>query len=76
MTELIDKILDMQSWFFGPGSQPDPRVVAMKESKVFDWRVMKEKKLLEPIPYSHPIFAQQWVEQRRSTKSILVEQSG
>ena len=69
---LIEKIIDMQSWFSGPGSQPDHRVVAMQESKVFDWRVMKERELLRPLPYSHPVFSQQWVEQRRLTKPIPV----
>lgn len=67
---MIDKTLSMQSWFWGPGSQPDHRVVEMskKEEKRFEWEVMKTKEMLAPIPMSHPMFSKAWAEERQKEK--------
>lgn len=67
---MIDKTISMQSWFWGPGSQPDHRVVEMskKENPRFEWEVMKTRDLLDVIPMSHPIFAQKWAEERQKEK--------
>lgn len=67
----IEKVINMQSWFFGDGSQPDQRVVAMKDSGVpiFDWKVMKERSDLARIPWSHPMFSKEWAEERQREKT-------
>lgn len=67
---MIDKTLSMQSWFWGPNSQPDKRVIEMakKDEKRFEWEVMKTKEMLAPIPLSHPKFAKAWVDERQKEK--------
>ena len=67
---MIDKTISMQSWFWGPGSQPDHRVVEMskKEKPRFEWEVMKTRDLLDRIPYEHPKFSKAWAEERQKEK--------
>lgn len=67
---MINKTLSMQSWFWGPGSQPDHRVVEMskKENPRFEWEVMKTRDLLAPIPMPHPKFSVAWAEERQKEK--------
>lgn len=67
---MIDKTLNMQSWFWGPNSQPDHRVVEMskKEKPRFEWEVMKTKEMLMPIPLPHPKFATDWANERQKEK--------
>lgn len=69
----IDKVISMQSWFFGLGGQPDHRVVAMKDKAdgVYDWTTMKENSDLGPLPKPHPVFAKAWAEERQKEKTIL-----
>jgi hypothetical protein len=70
----IQKILSMQSWFWGPGSNPDHRVQEMhkKGDGIFDWRTMKTLEMLEPLTRSHPKFAKEYVESRQALKKIPV----
>lgn len=70
----IEKIINMQGWFFGPGGQPDHRVVAMKNrgDGIFVWQEMKNREDLKPIPMSHPIFAKEWAEERQKEKTPIV----
>jgi len=67
---MIDKTINMQSWFWGPGSQPDHRVVEMskKENPRFEWEVMKTREMLDAIPYPHPTFSKAWAEERQREK--------
>lgn len=54
----IAKAIDMQSWFFGPGSQPDQRIVKMRdEGNVFRPEVYFQAQDLSPIPVAHPAFS-------------------
>lgn len=71
---MIAKTLSMQSWFWGPGSQPDHRVVEMskKENPRFEWEVMKTKEMLAPIPFPHPKFAQKWADERQAEKIPVI----
>ena len=64
-----DKVIDMQSWFHGPNSQPDQRVVKMKKKDgVYDWTKLKEKDDLDKIPWKHPQVARKWVKKRQNRK--------
>jgi hypothetical protein len=63
---LINKTIEMQSWFFGPGSVPDQRVVRMRdEERDFDPYAIIPPEELAPIPMSHPAAARLWVEEHR-----------
>jgi len=54
----IAKAIDMQSWFFGPGSQPDQRIVKMRdEGNVFHPEVYFTAEDLDPIPIPHPTYS-------------------
>lgn len=56
----IAKAIDMQSWFFGPGSQPDQRIVKMRdEGNVFKSEVYFVSEDLAKIPIPHPIYSQE-----------------
>lgn len=67
--KMVDKTISMQSWFWGPGSSPDHRVVKMKEEGTgFDWTVMKTRDLLDRIPMDHPKFSKAWAETRQAEK--------
>lgn len=69
----LDRTISMQSWFWGPGSQPDQRVVEMaKKGNRYEWEVMKKRELLGPIPMSHPRFSQAWAEERQREKVPVV----
>jgi hypothetical protein len=66
---LINKAIDMQSWFNGPGCQPDPRIVKMREEKTeFDPYVFFSQNDLMPIPCSHPKFSSDLAEQLRKRR--------
>lgn len=65
----IDKVLSMQSWFWGPGSQPDSRVVEMSQKGTrYEWELMKKRELLDRIPMEHPRFSKAWADLRQSEK--------
>ncbi len=56
---LIAKAMDMLSWFFGPHSQVDQRIVKMREDgNVFRPEVYFSQEDVCPIPVPHPIFSQ------------------
>lgn len=66
-TEHLNKTIQMQSWFWGPNSQPDSRVVEMaKTTGIYDWQKMKSRDMLCSIPLPHPKFSQKWVEERQN----------
>lgn len=63
---LIEKVIDMQSWFHGPGSTPDARVVKMRdEGTGFIPQAIIPDSELVPIPLPHPEAARAWVEAHR-----------
>lgn len=56
---LIAKAMDMLSWFFGPNSAVDQRIVKMKEDgNVFKPEVYFSQDDVSPIPLPHPSFSQ------------------
>lgn len=62
----IAKAIDMQSWFFGPHSQPDVRIVKMRdEGNVFHPEVYFSPEDVSPIPIPHPKFALALAERMR-----------
>lgn len=63
----IDKTISMQSWFWGPNSQPDRRVVEMTGGR-YEWEKMKARELLDRIPMDHPKFSKAWAEERQREK--------
>ena len=63
----IDKTISMQSWFWGPDSRPDQRVVEMTSGR-YEWEKMKSRELLGKIPLDHPRFAKAWAEERQREK--------
>jgi hypothetical protein len=66
---LIDKAIDMQSWFNGPGCQPDPRIVKMRaENTKFDPYVFFSQSDLMPIPCFHPKFSRDLAERLRTAR--------
>lgn len=69
----IEKVINMQSWFHGPGCTPDHRVVEMKNrgDGVYDWKAMKQREDLKPIPLPHPVFSRKWAEDRQREKPSL-----
>jgi hypothetical protein len=68
----IEKIIDMQGWFFGKGGTPDKRALELRETGKFDWRLFKPKEFLVKIPKPHPVFSKNWAEERNKDK-IFVE---
>ena len=66
----IEKIISMQSWFFGEGSQPDQRAVDMKANGEtrFDWTRFKERSDLRRLHLEHPRFSKAWAEERQKEK--------
>jgi len=71
-SHLINKVIDMQSWFHGEGSQPDSRVVEFKnENKDFDWTRFKERSDLAKIECKHPRFSRKWAAERQKEKPAL-----
>jgi glycosyltransferase involved in cell wall biosynthesis len=76
-TNHIKKTISMQSWFWGPDSQPDQRVVEMdkKGDGIYDWRTMKNPSQFSRLPYlgiGHPRFAQEYINDRKLDKTIPV----
>jgi hypothetical protein len=62
----IAKAIDMQSWFFGPHSQPDQRIVKMRdEGNVFHPEVYFSPEDVSPIPIPHPKFSAALAERLR-----------
>lgn len=62
----IAKAIDMQSWFFGPGSTPDQRIVAMRDKdNVFRPEVYFSADDVAPIPIPHPVFSRELAERYR-----------
>lgn len=63
----IDKVMSMQSWFHGKGSQPDQRVVDMKnKDNVYRPEAFFQWSELCPLMISHPKVAKAWVDERRA----------
>ena len=61
--------MDIQSWFFGKGSQVDPRIVKMKdEGSPFRPGDIIDPSILIPLSKPHPKFVKEWVENRRAGK--------
>lgn len=59
---LIDKVIEMQTWFHGPHSTPDERVVKMKdEGTGFVPTAIIPELDLAPIPLPHPVAALAWL---------------
>ena len=61
----VDKIINMQSWFHGPGGTPDKTVMAMKNNnEAFDpWKCKSIEDTVE-LGMSHPKVAEEWVKCR------------
>jgi glycosyltransferase involved in cell wall biosynthesis len=64
----IEKTIEMQSWFHGPNSSVDPRVLAMRGGR-YEWERMKPAEMLCGLPMAHPMAAMPWVERRRSEEN-------
>jgi glycosyltransferase involved in cell wall biosynthesis len=63
--KLVDKCLDMQSWFWGKVGKPDRFVVESKaQGKPFNYDAYDNAELVE-LTGTHPKFALDWIEQRR-----------
>jgi len=64
---ILDKAIDMQSWFHGPNSQPDPRCIEMKRTTgMFKPEEIIPMSECKPLTMSHPKFALEWVGERRT----------
>jgi hypothetical protein len=62
----IAKAIDMQSWFHGPYSQPDQRIVRMRdEGNIFRPEVFFSPDDVSPIPIPHPRFSAALAERLR-----------
>lgn len=69
----IDRIMSMQSWFWGAGSVPDHRAVAAKaKGEPLDWRQFKTRDVLARFEGTHPKFAREWVAARQASKVPIV----
>lgn len=65
----LDKTISMQSWFWGPNSTPDSRVVEMaKQGTRYDWKKMKSREMLAKITMDHPKFSKEWANERQQDK--------
>ena len=63
----LTKAIDMQGWFNGVGSSVDQRLVQMQNGDgVFRPEAFFNWDQLAKLDLSHPLCAQQWVNQRRS----------
>lgn len=63
---MIDKVLEMQSWFHGKHATPDPRVQRMAdERRPFNYQEIIPSRELEPLTMPHPAAARSWVELHR-----------
>lgn len=62
----ISRSIDMQTWFHGPGGQPDKRLLELRDDgnvwrpeKFFSWEEFA------PLYLSHPTVAKAWADERR-----------
>lgn len=62
---IIEKVIAMQTWFHGPGSEPDPRIVVMKSDGIFRSEVFFNDDEIIPITRAHPKVAGEWVRERQ-----------
>lgn len=59
--KLIDKAIDLQSWFWGPGGRVDPEVIKMKNGDgIFDPSAWHNDEVTELVG-THPKYAEQWI---------------
>lgn len=69
----LTKTISIQSWFHGPGSTPDSRVVEMAERGTrYEWEKMKTREMLTRRTQSHPKFVKAWAEERQSEKVPII----
>jgi glycosyltransferase involved in cell wall biosynthesis len=68
---LIEKSIDMQSWFHGQGSQPDYRIVAMKNEGTYDPFRLIDQKELSRFEGTHPMFARDWILEREKEHNYI-----
>jgi len=61
-SSLIDKCMDMQSWFFGGH---DPRTVQAKEDGVFYATDFTPESEYMALPCSHPVYMNKWLAERK-----------
>jgi glycosyltransferase involved in cell wall biosynthesis len=63
---MLNRVIAVQSWFWGPNSQPDARCVRMKkEDGIFKpYEFIAETELL-PIPMPHPAVMEMWIQDRQ-----------
>jgi len=61
---MCNKVISMQSWFWGKGAQPDERYVKMREQGRFDPYSITSKSELIPIPMPHPKVMGKWIWER------------
>lgn len=72
--KLVDKCIDMQSWFWGKGGQVDKFVLESKsQGKPFNYDAYDNDELVE-FKGEHPKYAREWIAQRR--KEVEVSESG
>ncbi|MGH7744877.1 MAG: hypothetical protein ACREQ5_08725 [Candidatus Dormibacteria bacterium] len=68
----LDKIVSMQSWFFGNPAVVDKRVLEMKAtSGRFEWERMYSARDLHKLPYPHPVFSAEWAAERQAEKAAI-----
>ena len=63
----IQKAVDMQSWFWGPGreNQVDGRLLTMRETGKWEPYKLLAESSVTPIPKPHPRFSKAWADERR-----------
>lgn len=69
---LMDKIVDMQEWFHGPGAA-DPRVVKMKAEGAFDPFKIIPRTELDRLAVSHPKYMGDWIKERTEEKKSWMQ---
>lgn len=63
--KLVDKCLEMQSWFWGKGSNPDPKIIEMKKDGLpFQHNKSIPDEALVEFTGTHPKYAQEWLRER------------
>jgi len=63
---VVEKAIDMQSWFWQDPSRVDSRLIEMDKRGVWEPHELIQKENLLPIPCSHPKFSKEWADARRS----------
>lgn len=64
-TQLVDKCIEMQSWFHGVGGAPDPRIVSMKERALpFQFSESIPDEVLVQYTGTHPWRVESWLRER------------